>query len=351
MDVTVFSGNHAKVGLMNLLTKVSAAGRQMVILTDTNTLIHCLPVLRKKTGNYLADAHLITIPAGEQHKTIETASDVWKQLAAHNISRSGLLINLGGGVVTDLGGFVASTYKRGIETIHIPTTLMGMADAAIGGKTGVDLESIKNLTGTFYPPKAVYIFPEFLNSLPEREILQAHAEVLKYGFIHSPDLLSIFPVNSANFEHIIAICASIKSEITAADPKEKGVRKMLNFGHTIGHAFESTGLAKKQYLLHGEAVAAGLVCELYLSYKLSGLDKSVLDDYVKTWLKYFPQMNIGPEDYPVLMHFIANDKKNMNEQIMFTLIQSPGQAVWNIPVKTEDVFQSFDYYRSVCKFQ
>jgi len=343
----IITAKKAKNALKEMLMEFLADKRQVVVLTDTNTKIHCLPVLHRMTENILTKTPVITIPSGEQFKTLETAAFVFKELAALNIQRNGILINLGGGVITDLGGFVASTYKRGIDTIHIPTTLMGMADAAIGGKTAVDIESIKNLTGTFYIPRAVYIFPEFLKTLPDREILQAHAEVLKYGFIHSPQLLEVLPVNPENFEHIISLCSSIKQEITETDPLEKGVRKLLNFGHTVGHAFESLALSRQQSLLHGEAIASGMACELFLSHKLTGLNKKELDNYIKTRFIHFPKLHIGTEDYPLLMQFMSNDKKNMNDQIMFTLVQSPGNAVYNMSVSQEDVVECFDYYRSV----
>jgi 3-dehydroquinate synthase len=347
MTKSWFTGNEAHTKLTELLSQTVSAKQRLVILTDENTREKCLPRFHELTGNIATDADCISFPPGEASKTLHTATNIWSELTRMKADRETFLLNLGGGVVTDMGGFVASTFKRGIRTIHVPTTMMGMTDAAIGGKTGVDFQYLKNIIGTFYQPVAVCIMPEFLKSLPENHLIQGYAEVFKYGFIKNPDLLQALPHDPAKTEEIIRQCVQIKTEITDTDPLEKGPRKLLNFGHTIGHAFESFALEHDIELLHGEAVAAGMLCELYLSAQLLGLNPKVLKNYLMTWKQYFPALVINQEHYDELLGYVAQDKKNLNQRILLTLVQSPGKVVYNIPVETHLIMDSFNYYRSV----
>jgi 3-dehydroquinate synthase len=347
MTKSWFTGIEAQSRLTELLAQTISAKQRLVILTDENTREKCLPRFHELTGNIAADSANISFPAGEASKNLQTASNIWSELTRMKADRETLLLNLGGGVVTDMGGFVASTFKRGIQTVHVPTSLMGMTDAAIGGKTGIDFQSLKNIIGTFYQPIAVFIIPEFLKSLQENHLIQGYAEVLKYGFIRNPELLKALPHEPGKTEDIIRQCIQIKTEITETDPLEKGSRKLLNFGHTIGHAFESFALEHEIELLHGEAVAAGMLCELYLSAQLLGLSPKVLKNYLMIWKQFFPALMISGENYDELLSYTAQDKKNLNDRILLTLIQSPGKPVYNIPVETHLIMDSLNYYRSV----
>ena len=259
-------------GMGSILSKAS----QVFILTDENVALFWLP----EVAHWLRcdSAVDIIIKPGEQHKNLQTVQRIWKTLMKHHADRNALLINLGGGVITDLGGFAASTYKRGIKFINIPTTLLAMVDAAIGGKTGIDLGGAKNQIGTFAEAEDVLADPVFVSTLPRREILSGMAEMLKYGFIADDNLLEI---NFDNYQDYILCAGEIKREIVAKDPKEAGLRKILNFGHTLGHAIESHCLTSEYPLLHGEAVALGMAGALWLSVKNCGLDEQGLKDYEK----------------------------------------------------------------------
>ena len=243
------------------------------VLTDENTAIHCLPQVQayfEGKNNF----DIIEINAGEESKDIDFCIGIWKMLIDFGADRKSLLINLGGGVISDMGGFVASTYKRGIDFVHVPTTLLSQVDASVGGKTGVDVDKIKNIIGTFTQPKAVFIVNEFLSSLPERQVLSGAAEMLKHGLIADAAYWHLLKNSnlSAPSEDLIYRSVEIKNEVVTADPFERGIRKSLNFGHTIGHALETNSLLHDTHpLTHGEAIAIGMICESYLSHKKSGL--------------------------------------------------------------------------------
>ncbi len=240
----------------------------VIILSDETTHDFCSPLLLTELETK-AQIEMITIPDGEENKNIATAVEVWDILTEFKADRNSLLINLGGGMVTDFGGFVASVYKRGIRFINMPTSLLGMVDAAIGGKNGVDLNEIKNIIGSFSFPVATFIEPQFLNTLPEREFKSGLAEMLKHGLIynrnHWREIIDSNELNSENIKDLIKESVQIKLEITEKDPFEKGLRKILNFGHTIGHAIESEFLLTEDPLLHGEAIAIGMLVETILS--------------------------------------------------------------------------------------
>ncbi len=323
--------------------------RKVFILTDENTFSQCLPIIRHELGELQESLLPITVKAGEKHKNIEAASYIWSELARLQAGRDALLINLGGGMVTDLGGFAASCYKRGIKTIHIPTTLLGMVDAAIGGKTGVDLSYFKNIVGTFYAPSSILIIPKFLHSLGTRQIRSGLAEVIKYGFISRPELLdNALDVHAEHdWTSIINTCIEIKTRIVQADPTEAGLRKILNFGHTIGHALESLALEKQHELLHGEAIAAGMICELYLSTTHTGLHEGVLEAFVMNWRKMFFRYPFADEDINRLIELIRNDKKNLSDQLLFTLISSPGNPLYDVIVEDAMIIRSLKFYQSI----
>jgi 3-dehydroquinate synthase len=313
---------------------------KVFILTDENVATFWLP----EVAHWLhCDSVVdIVIKAGEQHKNLQTVQRIWKTLMKYHADRNALLVNLGGGVNTDLGGFAASTYKRGIKFINIPTTLLAMVDAAIGGKTGIDFGGGKNQIGTFAEAEEVIIDPVFLETLPERELLSGMAEMLKYGFIADANLLEI---NSENYQQFIVCCGEIKREIVAQDLTEKGLRKILNFGHTLGHAIESHCLTTDYPLLHGEAVALGMLGALWLSVNQLGLDESVLQNYENQipMLLSEAEISLSGSDIEPILSYLVHDKKNKGEKPQFVLLEAIGKPVWDMEVEPELVKESLQY--------
>ena len=291
---------------------------QVAILVDENTKRDCLSKLPQ-----IENALIIEIKSGEQYKNISTCSFIWEQLTINNFDRNSLLINLGGGVIGDMGGFCAATYKRGLEFIHIPTTLLAMVDASVGGKLGIDFKGFKNQIGLFNNPKAVLISSEFLETLAESELKSGFAEVVKHALISDNSLwlkLKNTPFTDLDWEDIIDTSIQIKNKIVLADPFEKGERKKLNFGHTFGHAIESYYLEKGTPISHGEAVFMGMILETKIS-DLSESDKNEIKNYVLSnfALPYTPKKSS-------LHKFLINDKKNQNGKINFTLLSGIGNC-------------------------
>ncbi len=322
---------------------------RLFILTDTHTCEHCLSLV--KSYPCLSKAHSITIPAGDVHKTIDTLTCVWDELSNHSGSRHSLLINLGGGMVTDLGGFAAATFKRGITYINIPTTLLAMVDAAVGGKTGVNFNGLKNEIGAFAPAKAVLIDTLFLRSLDDTNIRSGYAEMLKHGLIstenHWSELIG-FDLNNIDYKQLQTLVAQsiqIKEEIVAKDPLEHNIRKALNLGHTVGHAFESLSMHEQRPCLHGYAVAWGLVCELYLSYMKTEFPQDKLRQtiqFIKDTYGVFP---FNCKHYDQLYELMTHDKKNKNGIISFTLLGQIGDIRINQSATKQEIFETFDFYR------
>jgi 3-dehydroquinate synthase len=291
---------------------------QVAILVDENTKRDCLSKLPQ-----IENVLIIEIKSGEEYKNISTCSFIWEQLTINNFDRNALLINLGGGVIGDMGGFCAATYKRGLEFIHIPTTLLAMVDASVGGKLGIDFKGFKNQIGLFNNPKAVLISSEFLETLAESELKSGFAEVLKHALISDNSLwlkLKNTPFTDLDWEDIIDTSVQIKNKIVLADPFEKGERKKLNFGHTFGHAIESYYLEKGTPISHGEAVFMGMILETKIS-DLSETDKNEIKNYVLSnfALPYTPKKSS-------LHKFLINDKKNQNGKINFTLLNGIGNC-------------------------
>ena len=322
--------------LKTILTNAS----QVFILTDENVAPFWLP----EVAHWLhCDSAVdIVVKVGEQHKNLQTVQRIWKTLMKHHADRNALMINLGGGTITDLGGFAASTYKRGIKFINVPTTLLAMVDAAIGGKTGIDFGGAKNQIGTFAEAEEVLIKPVFLSTLPEREILSGMAEMLKYGFIADSKLLEI---NLENYQQHIARCGEIKREMVKNDPFEKGPRQVLNFGHTLGHAIESHCLTTDAPLLHGEAVALGMLAALWLSVQQCGLDEKVMHDYEQRlpMLLSEAQVDLSEADIEPIMAFLAHDKKNKGEKPRFVLLEAVGRPVWGVAVDDDAIKKALEY--------
>ncbi len=321
---------------------------KIFILVDSNTEIHCLPLLEKALTNREYD--LIEITPGEENKNIDFCIGIWRMLLDFGADRNSILINLGGGVLTDMGGFAASTFKRGIDFVQVPTTLLSQVDASVGGKTGIDMDHVKNIIGTFTQPKAVFIYPPFLKTLSEREIRSGYAEVIKHGLIYDADLFTqlqkITPDQIS--PEIIYHSIEIKNEVVMADPFEKGLRKILNFGHTIGHAVESYSLSNdKMPLLHGEAIAIGFISEAFLSVKYNTLKEEELSEIVQSLKGIYPAYTLRSESYPALMEIMKNDKKNNAGQISFSLLSAIGKCDFDIFCSEADIFESLDYYSTL----
>jgi 3-dehydroquinate synthase len=327
-------------------------GAVVALLTDQNTRKHCFPVFQTLIGGDEGIVH-ITIPAGEASKNIESLERIWDALTSSGAGRDALLICLGGGMITDIGGFAASTYKRGIDLVHVPTSLLGMVDAAIGGKTGIDFQFFKNHLGTFYQPEQVLIFSQFLLTLPERQIKSGFAEVVKYALINGQAIPSMPKLTeSAAWKEIISFSACLKLQIVQQDPTEKGLRKVLNFGHTIGHALEAHALETGADLLHGEAVAAGMLSEVWLSVRINGLDEGILQKYSEAYFTLFEKPLLSQSEINALVARMRHDKKNSGSQILFVLLDQQGKAMWDVPVDESLIIESLNFLNalSVPKF-
>ncbi|AGW86245.1 3-dehydroquinate synthase [Blattabacterium sp. (Nauphoeta cinerea)] len=310
--------------LQNYLLYQVDSIKNIFILVDDITSVHCIPVLFRHI-NFLKKSNLIKIKSGEKEKNIYTCIQICKDLEKLKATRKSLIINLGGGVITDIGGFVASIFKRGIRFVNIPTTLLGMVDAAIGYKTGVNLGSIKNEIGSFYIPKFLIIDPNFLKTLPNKEILSGMAEMFKHGLIADKNfwkemdkIQTDIIKNENEWIHLIQKSILIKQKIVDQDPKEKGLRKILNFGHTIGHALESYFMSIKE-MLHGVAVTMGMIYESWISFKINGLS---LSDYREIRSKFYTlypiQNQISQLEIEKLLRIMEHDKKN--EKIKFNFL-------------------------------
>jgi len=320
----------------------------LVILVDNNTEEYCLPILEEQLVRQ--DLLVIKIPAGEVHKNIQTCQQIWQIMMDKGLNRNALCINLGGGVIGDMGGFCASTYKRGIDFIQLPTTLLSQVDASIGGKLGIDFNQVKNSVGVFRNPKGVYIYPPFLQTLPKAEIRSGFAEIIKHSLINDVEqwhsIKAIENMETVNWPDYLAPSLQIKKRIVEEDPFEKGLRKALNFGHTIGHAVESQYLETTNPLLHGEAVAVGMVCEAYISSKISGLSSSDLEEITQFLLRIYGKYPLKRADYPAMIQLMRKDKKNVKDEINFTLLTTPGTCLINQTCSVELIEESLDYYNN-----
>jgi len=321
---------------------------QLFVLTDETTKLACLPLISEMAE--LSSAHHITIGATDVYKTLDTLSAVWTLLGKNGGTRHSLLVNLGGGMVTDLGGFAASTFKRGIKYINIPTTLLSMVDASVGGKTGINFNGLKNEIGVFNSPSTVIIDTEFLKSLDERNIRSGYAEMLKHGLIssreHLDELLGfdLFDPDLRKLGEMVGRSVEVKEGIVEADPFEQGIRKALNLGHTIGHSFESFAM-KKDAVLHGYAVAWGMICELYLSCVKCGFPTDMMRECVYFIKENYGVFEITCDDYPTLLELMTHDKKNTSGIINFTLLSDVGKIEINQTASKEEIYEALDFFR------
>lgn len=319
------------------------------ILVDENTNEFCLPKFLPQLATEIP-IEIIEIEAGEGMKNISTCVEIWSILSDLGADRKSVLINLGGGVITDLGGFIASTFKRGIDFINVPTTLLGMVDASIGGKNGVDLDTLKNQIGVIAVPQLVWIDSLFLESLPQKQMRSGLAEMLKHGLIYDKNYWNQFlDLENLDFDDLDALIyrsVEIKNEIVLQDPTEKGIRKALNFGHTLGHAIESHFLESTTPLLHGEAIAIGMILESYISKVQNKLSQIEFEEIKKTFLAIFGKHTFTPEDIESIQKLLFHDKKNEYGKVQFTLIESIGTILLNQSVSNDLIFNSFSNYES-----
>ncbi len=321
------------------------------VIVDSNTNEYCLPKLLPYIETDL-DVEIIEFEAGEENKNIDTCVEIWKVLTELGGDRKSLVINLGGGVVTDLGGFVASTFKRGVDFIHIPTTLLSMVDASVGGKNGVDLGNLKNQIGVINVPTMVLIDTQYLETVPQNEMRSGLAEMLKHGLIYDKNYWEQFlDLNAIDFEtldELIHRSVVIKNEIVKQDPTEKNIRKALNFGHTLGHAIESYFLENenKTTLLHGEAIAVGMVLESYISLEKGLITEAEYNQIKNTIMSIYEDVVFTQEDIEPILELLIHDKKNEYGSIQFALIEGIGKIKINQSVDNELILQAFEDYKS-----
>ncbi|HET8734974.1 MAG TPA: 3-dehydroquinate synthase [Pricia sp.] len=320
---------------------------KIFILVDENTKRDCLGDFKEKVqGDFQFET--LEIESGENHKTIATCTRLWSALSDRDADRRSLLINLGGGVITDMGGFVASTFKRGIPFINVPTTLLAMVDASVGGKTGVDLGPLKNQVGVINHPEMVLVVSDFLKTLEERQLQSGFAEMLKHGLIRDAAYWESLKNRSgfANIDRLIYRSVLLKNEVVLQDPTERHLRKILNFGHTLGHAVESFFLENKsrETLLHGEAIAIGMVLEGYLSHQLTGLPESQLTDIKTAFLKRYPKTDFSESDIEAILSLLKFDKKNSHGNINFVLLEHIGTPAIDVEIPPELFQKAFSYY-------
>ena len=352
----VVTGENVFVELDQFLNDFCIRPFRTFILVDENTRHHCLPILLSHSI-ILKNSEILEIPSGEKNKSIESAVQLWNTLLTKHADRHSLLINLGGGVISDLGGFIASTFHRGIPYINIPTTLMAQVDAAIGGKTGLNFGNIKNQVGTFYSPKTVIIHTGFLKTLNKEHIANGFAEVIKYALIkdvilwkkleklHLNDHIVNLSSNDLSWEELVDQSIKIKYDIIQEDFHEENIRKLLNFGHTFGHALEA--LSMKDFnpgLNHGHAVAMGIIFESYLSFKQTGLANEDLNSIVSLILSNYEYFPIQDSSSGQLIEFMSHDKKNKDHNIYFTLLQRSGKAIIDQRCDNELIQDALKYY-------
>lgn len=308
-------------------------GRKKVILTDENVFEHWITDL---TTNYpsLSKAEIIQLPAGEEYKTIEVCTQVWSALSEYEFGRNDLLINFGGGVITDLGGFVASLFKRGMSFVNIPTTLLSMVDASLGGKTGVDLGPYKNQVGLFSDPKHVFIDDRYLETLADEQLYSGYAEMLKHGLIADKDywvhLAEFNPTLDTNRLNHIYRSVNIKKSIVEQDSRESGLRKVLNFGHTVGHGIEGYMLSKGTPILHGYGVAAGMRAEAFISHELKMISAEEYQEIDRRLQSVFPSVELNEQMFKDIIKLMYNDKKNDQGIIQFALLNGIGECKWDV---------------------
>ena len=343
MNAPLSFGLEALPALAALLRQPAVS--RVLVLTDSNTARLCYPRLLP----YLPEDHkLIEVPAGEEYKTLATCENVWNCLTEYRTDRFGVLVNLGGGVVTDMGGLCAALYKRGIRCMQVPTTLLAQVDASVGGKTGVDFQNFKNQLGVFQEPAGVFIDPAFLSTLDPRQLKSGYAEIVKHWLIADKAAFDEQRQQGLfvdDWTPIIRESVATKQRIVEADPLESGLRKILNFGHTVGHALESYLLGQPgREVLHGEAIAAGMVCESWLSVQKGLLSLEELDKIETFIFSVYEKIHFVTLETDAIAELALQDKKNVGTTINCTLLQGIGHAVYDQPVTLAELAESLRYY-------
>lgn len=334
---------HADIALLLTSFFQDKSYSNVVVLTDRNTRIHCYPLI----GKHLPSHEVMEIEAGETYKNIDTCQVIWQQMTDLRLDRHALVVVLGGGVLGDMGGFCAATYKRGVDFLLLPTTLLAQVDASVGGKLAIDFNGIKNHIGVFQLPVATLICPSFLKTLPFRELRSGFAEVIKHCIISDRamwDLIRKKDVAGQDWEAVIRHSVAFKSQVVAEDPREKGRRKILNFGHTIGHALETYFLDTDERLYHGEAIAAGMIAESHLAKKnglISEEEEAQITSYL---LSIYGKIKV-PHD-PQIIEIMRQDKKNKGNKILMALPRGIGNAIWDVDVNEEQVIESLSFFET-----
>jgi 3-dehydroquinate synthase len=316
---------------------------QIVVLTDRNTRLHCYPIV----SSYLPTHEIIDIEAGETFKNIDTCQVIWQRMTDLKLDRHSLMVVLGGGVLGDMGGFCAATYKRGIDFVLLPTTLLAQVDASVGGKLAIDFNGFKNHIGVFQLPVSTLICPPFLKTLPFRELRSGYAEVIKHCLISDREMWDEVrgkDVAGQNWEVVIRHSVAFKTKVVTEDPREKGRRKILNFGHTIGHALETYFLETDERLYHGEAIAAGMIAESYLAWKKGLISAEDEREIVNYLVAVYGKINV-PDD-PEIIEIMRQDKKNRGNKILMALPQGIGNAIWDVEVNEEQVIEALSFFES-----
>ena len=333
--------------LSDILSRLSFD--KLFSLTDENSERLCYPLVKDNTQ--IAKAGKIIIKAGDDNKNIETLSSIWKYLSENGATRHSLLINLGGGMLTDIGGFAAASFKRGIKCINIPTTLLGAVDAAVGGKTGINFNGLKNEIGAFAPAETVLIDSAFFKSLDHQNFLSGYAEMIKHGLIDSDkEWLATLSFDTEEIDYeklkqLVVDSVGVKERIVEIDPFEKGLRKALNLGHTIGHAFESMSYELNKHVQHGYAVAWGIICELYLSHRFCGFPKEKMYKTIYFIKDNYHGFYFDCDHYERLYEYMKHDKKNESDTVNFTFLSDVGKIEINQTASKEDIFDAIDFLR------
>lgn len=321
---------------------------RIFILCDENTLQHCLPIL-VTSCLHLKEADIIEVESGEASKSFEFSEHILQTLIENKADKNTLILNLGGGVISDLGGFNAAIYKRGIDFINVPTSLLAMTDASVGGKTGIDFAGVKNVVGTFAQPQAVFIYPEFLKSLPERHYKNGLAEIFKIALIADEKFWQALKKDKYTFDvlKLINTSVSLKNAIVQKDPFDKAIRKSLNFGHSIGHALESILLGSEFELLHGEAIVIGMVVESQIAFQKKLISKRIFTEISELLISVFQPVALPELDMQLFLHLLHNDKKNLTSGLQFSLPDKIGSCKINTPVTEAQVNKGLIHYKSL----
>jgi 3-dehydroquinate synthase len=347
---TVFIGNDVFDCFKSIINNEFKYVSKIFILVDSNTIQYCLPLFIDNIPA-LSNAEVLEVDNGEPSKSFEILSGLIEAMASMNADKNTLLINLGGGVVSDLGGLLAALYKRGIIYINVPTSLLAMADASVGGKVAVNVNNIKNIAGVFYPPKYVFINPVFLQTLSEQDYLSGYAEMLKHALLdcneHWQKLTSCNLFLIENWDELLFKSVNIKNRIVINDPQENNERKLLNLGHTVAHAIEALFLSKQYLLTHGEAVAAGILIEALLNFNRGNLKLDDLNSIKKVVLQLYTKLPVSISDIDTLIAYMQNDKKNENDEISFVLLSEIGNAHINKTASIDEIKAALINYISL----